>query len=162
MLSLTKKHTKITDNLSVLKNTKAVLSIKCSAYVRGLMMNKYKNKKTATSDGIIHDSKKEALRWFTLKHLEKEGEISNLRRQVPFELIPTQYETFKRFGKGGKRLADGKRCIERSVVYIADFTYTDNKDGEYIVEDCKGKRTKDYIIKRKLMLQKYGVRIKET
>ena len=100
----------------------AVQSIKCSAYVRGLMMNKYKNKKTATSDGIIHDSKKEALRWFTLKHLEKEGEISNLRRQVPFELIPTQYETFKRFGKGGKRLADGKRCIERSVVYIADFT----------------------------------------
>ena len=126
------------------------------------MMNKYKNKKTATSDGIVHDSKKEAFRWFTLKHLEKEGEISNLRRQVPFELIPTQYETFKRFGKGGKRLADGKRCIERSVVYIADFTYTDNKDGEYIVEDCKGERTKDYIIKRKLMLQKYGVKIKET
>ena len=140
----------------------AVRSIKCFAYVRGLMMNKYKNKKTATSDGIIHDSKKEALRWFTLKHLEKEGEISNLRRQVPFELIPTQYETFKRFGKGGKRLADGKRCIERSVVYIADFTYTNNNNGEYIVEDCKGKRTKDYIIKRKLLLQKYGVRIKET
>lgn len=141
----------------------AVQSLKCFAFARGLtMMSKYKNKKTATSDGIVHDSKKEALRWFTLKHLEKEGEISNLRRQVPFELIPTQYETFKRFGKGGKRLEDGKRCIERSVVYIADFTYTDNKDGEYIVEDCKGKRTKDYVIKRKLMLQKYGVRIKET
>lgn len=125
-------------------------------------MSKYKNKKTATSDGLVHDSKKEALRWFVLNHLQKEGEISNLRRQVPFELIPAQYETFKRFGKGGKRLADGKRCIERSVVYKADFTYTDNKDGEYIVEDCKGKKTKDYIIKRKLMLQKYGIRIKET
>lgn len=125
-------------------------------------MNKYGNKKTTTPDGIVHDSKKEAMRWNELCLLEKAGEISNLRRQVPFELIPTQYETFKRFGKGGKRLEDGKRCIERSVVYIADFTYTDNKDGEYIVEDCKGKRTKEYILKRKLLLQNFGIRIKET
>ena len=53
-----------------------------------------------------------------------------------------------------------KKLIERGVYYIADFVYY--RDGEYIVEDTKGVRTKDYIIKRKLMLYVHGIKIKEV
>lgn len=74
------------------------------------------------------------------------GVISDLKMQVPFELIPSQ----KRDGK----------TVERPVKYIADFVYT--QDGETIVEDAKGMRTKEYIIKRKLMLMRYGIRIREV
>ena len=123
-------------------------------------MSKYGNIKTTTSDGIKHDSQKEANRWCELKLLERAGKITDLQRQVPFELIPAQYEAYPRFGKNGQRLKDGSRCIEKSVVYVADFVYYEN--GNKIVEDSKGKRTKDYILKRKLMLWVYGIKIKET
>lgn len=56
--------------------------------------------------------------------------------------------------------SDGRRCIERAVYYKADFDYLD-KDGKHVVEDTKGFRTKDYIIKRKLMLYRHGIRISE-
>ena len=75
------------------------------------------------------------------------GGITDLRRQVPFTLIPSQ--------KG----ADGK-VIEYPVKYIADFVYTEN--GKTVVEDVKGYKTPEYIIKRKLMLQVHGIRIKEV
>ena len=104
------------------------------------MMSKYGNVKTTTSDGITHDSIKEANRWCELKLLERAGKIRLLQRQVRFELIPKQ---------------DG----ERPVFYIADFTYIE--DGKYVVEDVKGKRTKEYIIKRKLMRWIHGIKIKE-
>lgn len=103
-------------------------------------MSKYGNVKTTTSDGITHDSIKEANRWCELKLLERAGKIRLLQRQVRFELIPKQ---------------DG----ERPVFYIADFTYIE--DGKYVVEDVKGKRTKEYIIKRKLMRWIHGIKIKE-
>lgn len=51
--------------------------------------------------------------------------------------------------------------LERSVKYIADFVYTDKATGQTVVEDTKGVRTKEYIIKRKLMLYLHGIRIKE-
>ena len=47
------------------------------------------------------------------------------------------------------------------MTYIADFVYMD-KDGQQVVEDTKGVRTKEYIIKRKLMLHRYGIRIQEV
>ena len=103
-------------------------------------MNKYKNIKTMTSDGILHDSIKEANRWCELNLLLKAKQISDLQRQVKFELIPKQ---------------DG----ERAVYYIADFVYTEN--GKKVVEDVKGVRTKEYKIKKKLMLYFHGIRIKE-
>ena len=53
-----------------------------------------------------------------------------------------------------------KELIERGVYYIADFVYY--RDGEYVVEDAKGVRTKEYIIKRKLMLYVHGIKIKEV
>lgn len=120
---------------------------------------KYKNQK-ATIDGVFFDSKKEARRYAELKMLQKAGEIQNLELQKPFELIPAQYENYARYGENGKRLKDGKRCVEKSCVYKADFVYTEN--GNLVVEDTKGMRTKDYIIKRKLMLYVHGIRIKEV
>ena len=105
---------------------------------------KYKAKKTEV-DGITFASKKEARRYEELKLLERAGEISNLRKQVKYELIPPC------------RRDDG--LSERACTYIADFVYDDN-DNE-IVEDVKGYKTKEYRIKRKLMLWVHGITIKE-
>lgn len=125
-------------------------------------MAKYKNIKTTTSDGIRHDSQKEATRWCELKLLERAGKITDLKRQVEYELIPDQFETYERFGKNGNRLKDGIKLIERRVCYVADFVYTDLATGQTVVEDTKGLRTKDYIIKRKLMWFVYKIRITEV
>lgn len=125
-------------------------------------MSKYGNIKTTTSDGITHDSKKEATRWCELKLLERAGKICDLNRQVKYLLIPEQYVYYERFGKNGRRLKDGMKLLEKECVYIADFVYTDTETDTVIVEDVKGKKTKDYIIKRKLMLWIHGIRIKET
>ena len=123
-------------------------------------MSKYNNRRTVTTDGEVFDSAKEAMRWGHLKLLQHAGLISDLQRQVPFELIPAQYETYERYGKKGQRLKDGQRCVEQSVVYVADFVYT--HDGKQVVEDAKGVRTADYVIKRKLMLCLKGIKILET
>lgn len=120
-------------------------------------MNKYRNKKIIV-DGEVFDSKKEYRRWKELILLLKAGEISKLQRQVKYVLIPAQREPDIRGPRGGIR--PGK-LIEREVSYIADFVYTDKAE-QIVVEDCKGLRTKEYIIKRKLMLHEYGIRIKET
>lgn len=123
--------------------------------------NKYRNKKTVV-DGIEFDSLKEARRYGELKLLQRAGRIYSLELQKEFELIPAQYEHYPRYGKNGKRLVDGRRCIEKSCVYKADFVYITDK-GQTVVEDTKSKatRTKDYIIKRKLMLYLKGIRIVE-
>lgn len=119
--------------------------------------NKYGNRKIF-EDGEVFDSRKEYRRWKELILLVKAGEISQLKRQVKYTLIPSQREPDITGPRGGIR--PGK-LIEREVSYIADFVYTD-KDGQTVVEDCKGMRTKEYIIKRKLLLKEYGIRIKET
>lgn len=124
--------------------------------------SKYYNIKTKTSDGIVFDSVKEARRWEQLLLLQKGGKIVELQRQVKYELIPAQYETYERYSKKGERLKEGRRLIERKVEYVADFVYQDAVSGELIVEDAKGIRTKDYILKRKLMLAVHGIRIKEV
>lgn len=121
--------------------------------------SKYKAQKT-TIDGITFDSKKEAQRWCELRLLERAGAIRNLQRQVPFEIIPPFTETVERYGKKGQRLADRIKTIEKACYYKADFTYYE--DGKLVVEDTKGFKTGEYIIKRKLMLQKFGIRIKEV
>ena len=124
------------------------------------MRNKYGNKKVCY-DGIVFDSHHECKRYVELKLLQAAGMISNLKCQVEFELIPAQYETVRRYSNTGKRLKDGKKCLEKAVKYIADFTYTD-KDGTFVCEDAKGKRTKEYIIKRKLMLYIKNIQIREV
>ena len=105
-----------------------------------------------------HASQKEHDRATQLKLKQRAGLISNLREQVSYTLIPTQY------GQCGTDLK-GKPVrvlLEHSCRYVADFVYTDNETGQEVVEDTKGYRTKEYIIKRKLMLYIHGIRIKEV
>ena len=127
----------------------------------------HKNKKSkyhsipTCVDGIEFDSRKEARRYRELKLLEAAGKISNLEMQVPFELIPAQYEECNEVYTKGPRKGERKigHCIEKAVIYRADFMYIE--DGKIVVEDTKGVRTKDYIIKRKLMLYVHKIQIKE-
>lgn len=122
---------------------------------------KYNNHKV-TVDGITFDSKKEAKRYQELRLLEKAGAIRNLERQKKFILIPAQYEdTGEIYSKGVHKGEPKKRLVERECAYIADFAYWDTKAKDYVVEDTKGFRTPDYIIKRKLMLYVHGIKIEE-
>lgn len=113
------------------------------------MYRKYNSRKTVV-DGIKFDSKKEAARYKQLKVFENSGVIQNLRLQVKYTLIPSQYEVI-----------DGKKkFVERECAYYADFVY--DKNGKTIVEDTKGMKTPEYIIKRKLMLFLKNIKIKEV
>lgn len=118
-------------------------------------MNKYHSRK-AVVDGITFDSGREACRYQQLKLLEKANKITGLELQVKFELLPAQYEeTVEVFTKGPKKGQPKRgKCIEKAVFYVADFVFCEN--GRMIVEDAKGCRTKDYIIKRKLFRWRYG------
>ena len=108
------------------------------------MTSKYHARKV-TVNGITFDSKKEARRWSELKLMESAGIITDLRRQVTFQLLPSQ--------KG-----DGR--TERPANYVADFVYQEN--GKTVVEDTKGMKTRDYILKRKILLFIHGITIKEV
>ena len=119
-------------------------------------MSKYNNRKVRR-DGLTFDSKKEHKRYNELLLLEQSGEIKNLRRQVKFVLIPTQREPSQIGTRGGVKKG---KLLERECAYIADFVYTEN--GKIVVEDTKGLRTKDYIIKRKLMLYVHNIRVREV
>ena len=102
-----------------------------------------------TVDGIRFDSQKEAKRYQELLIMQKAGLIRGLERQKRFLLIPSQ------------RI--GKKVVERECVYVADFVYL--KEDKVIVEDVKGYKGggayQVFTIKRKLMLQKYGIRVIE-
>jgi hypothetical protein len=124
-----------------------------------MVRNKYGAKKiTDPITGFVFDSKKEYHRWCELRLLERAGRISDLQRQVKYELIPKQ---------------DG----ERACTYLADFVYKvpvhkqyTNDEGhlvfadgwETVVEDAKGVRTDAYKIKKKLMLWVHGIKIQEV
>lgn len=112
-------------------------------------MNKFRAKKVEFQ-GKTFDSKKECERFIYLNQLQKNGKIQNLIWQKKFEVIPA--------------LRDGGVVVERPVYYIADFVYT--KDGKLIVEDVKGCKSgsayRIFAIKRKLMLQRYGIRVREV
>lgn len=107
-------------------------------------MNKYRNKKVIV-DGEKFDSQREYKRFYELKILQHAGKISDLKRQVPFILLPSVV-------MGGKK--------EREIKYIADFTYLEN--GKLVVDDSKGVKTKEYKLKRRLMMFIHGVEIRET
>ena len=123
--------------------------------MRWYNQSKYRNTKTIV-DGITFDSRKEASRYRELKLLLEAGSISNLRCQEKFILIPAQREPDIIGVRGGVKKG---KVIEKECSYLADFVY--EEDGQTVVEDTKGFRTKDYIIKRKLMLYFYGIKIKE-
>lgn len=122
------------------------------------MKSKYHARKTII-DGITFDSLKEARRYRELKALEARGMIASLELQKKFVLIPAQ-RTPDTIGKRGGTIKG--KLIEREVAYYADFYYFDAMTQEWTVEDTKGMRTPEYIIKRKLMLWIHGIRIKEV
>ena len=107
---------------------------------------KYRNEKVSDG-GRMFDSKAEHRRWQYLAMLEKAGEIRDLRLQVPFELIPAQVTP------------SGKK--ERPTMYLADFVYQD-RTGATVVEDVKGAVTPEFRLKRKLMLWRHGIEVKEV
>lgn len=113
---------------------------------------KYGNQRTRVifeGETYYFDSKHEAQRFRELLLLVRAKAITDLKRQVRYRLIPAQKD------KHGK-------LLERPCDYVADFVYIDTATGEPVVEDAKGFRTQAYIIKRKLMLERYGIRIKEV
>ena len=124
-------------------------------------MNKFHAKKIQY-DGQIFDSKAECKRYKELVLAQDTGMIKNLCRQVEYPLIPDQRETsMETYTKGPRKglLKPGK-LLERAVTYVADFVY--EKNGKTVVEDVKGMKTKDYILKRKMMLYFHGIHIKEV
>jgi hypothetical protein len=103
---------------------------------------KYNNKKTIVDEQKF-DSQHEAERYGELKLLQQADEITALQTQVWFLLEP-------------------KSDKNRASYYIADFTYYDLKHKEFVVEDAKGVRTAEYILKKKSMYNKYGIDIREV
>lgn len=128
-------------------------------------MSKYKSKKVQIN-GLLFDSKKEARRWLELERAEKLKLITELKRQVKFILIPSQYEESSQIYKRGKKKGQKKpgKLIEKECAYIADFVFKNGS--ETVVEDVKGYRKGGayavFVIKRKLMLERYGIRVKEV
>lgn len=109
------------------------------------MKSKYHSRKI-TKDGMTFDSVKEYRRFCELSLLERAGAIADLKRQVKFELIPSQR-------------VDGK-VVERPCTYVADFVYREG--GKTVAEDTKGFKTQEYRIKKKLMLYIHGIQIRES
>ena len=114
---------------------------------------KYRNTPTerVTASGAVlrFDSKKEARRYDHLTIRQKAGEIHDLRLQVDFTLQEAYTDQ------------EGRRV--RAIRYRADFTYRE-RDGRLVVEDVKSKptRTREYLIKRKLMKERRGIDITEV
>ena len=92
------------------------------------MRSKYGNK-NPTYNGITFDSKKEMYRYIRLKSMQEEGLISDLRMQVPYEIIPAVYETQEVQLK--TKVKTVTKCVQRATYYLADFVYKD-KDGTTI------------------------------
>ena len=124
--------------------------------------SKYYNKKVVV-DGIEFDSKKEGQRYRELSLMQRAGKISGLRLQVPFELVPNQYETITVQLKTKTKQVE--KLVERKIEYVADFVYNDLETGETVVEDVKGYKQGGayavFQIKRKLMLHVYGIKVRE-
>lgn len=122
-----------------------------------------KNKLNARKTGG-YASKHEAERAQKLQWEERAGLISNLREQVEFVLIPAKWEEIPRIGKRGKTIKPKRVCVERGLSYFADFVY--EKNGETIVEDAKGYKGgatyRVFANKRKMMLDRYGIRVREV
>lgn len=113
--------------------------MKITEYKELIKKNKYGNTRV-NFDGKTFDSQKEANRYSELKFLEKLGKIKNLELQPRFELQSS-------FRKNGQTY--------RSMVYIADFQYFDVDRNKIIIEDTKGFKTKEYLLKKKMFESRY-------
>ena len=123
------------------------------------MRSKFGNRKV-TVDGIRFDSRKEAKFYLFLKEAEKKGDISDLRLQVPYELIPAIYEDQVIHLKTKDKIV--KRCVQKAVHYVADFVYIETLNNIEVVVDTKGFKTPEYKLKKKMMRAFKGIDIIEV
>ena len=121
---------------------------------------KFNNKKMETPEGVF-DSKGEWQRWLVLKEAEREGKIFDLKRQVKFTLIPTQYRDEVVHLKTKDKVV--QRVAEREITYTADFVYCKQPEGfGLVVEDFKGFPNDRWPLKKAMMLYFHGIAIREV
>lgn len=108
----------------------------CIGYV---MKNKY-NAKAGYYDDIYFRSSGELNRYIQLKRLMKAGRVEDLELQ-PKYILQEKYKV------GNEKI--------RALKYTADFRYLDKDLNKTVIEDFKGKKTKDYEIRKKLFIKKY-------
>lgn len=126
----------------------------------GIKPTKYRNEKV-TFQGIEFDSKKEMQRYMVLLDVQRQGRISDLQRQVKFELIPAITEEYVEHLKTKDKIKT--RTVQFAINYICDFTYM--KDGKMVIEDIKASKsmlTKEYLLKKKLLFAIHGLNIREV
>lgn len=110
-------------------------------------------------DGLKFDSKKEYERYLFLKKEVESGNISNLRTQVTYELIPAVTEEYVEHLKTKDKIKT--RTLQRPITWTADFVY--DKVGEEIVEDVKPSKfllSDRFVIKEKLFFWRYRKKIR--
>lgn len=103
--------------------------------------------------GKMFDSNRERDRFIYLKHLERNGKISQLRTQVSFQIIPPTIRTVPIRMK--TKVKYEERCVEQDSEYTCDFLYIES--GKYVCEEFKSEQTAklaDYVLRRKLMIRK--------
>lgn len=105
----------------------------------GAGVSKYHAKKVRDG-GHVFDSMAEHRHWQDLCLLESQGMLTKLEVHPKFELIVNDVKIGR---------------------YTADFSYLDEND-IYTVVDVKGVRTRDYVMRKKLMLALHGIEIKEV
>jgi hypothetical protein len=122
------------------------------------MRSKFGNRKVVTSDGTTFDSRGEYLRWIFLQEAQQRGEISRLRRQVTYEVVPpVHYAETLHLKTKDKEV---QRTWTRAVTYTADFVYELN--GKTVVEDFKGMPNDRWPIKKALMAFVHGIFVREV
>lgn len=124
-------------------------------------MSKYKNKKTEVY-GIVFDSGKEASYYRFLKEQEEAGEISNLRMQVSYEIIPAVWEDQVVHLKTKDKVV--RRCVQRATHYVADFVYTVTATGLEEIIDVKSaitRKNQAYRLKKKMMRAFHNIEVIE-
>lgn len=132
---------------------------------KDIVVSKYHNKKV-WYDGIKFDSEKERDYYIMLKQKESDGEITNLRLQVPYVLIPKVMgeKTVVKHLKKGDKIEVKPYVRQKETKYFADFVYSDPVTGLDEVIDVKSKITRkkeSYILKKKMMLAFLGIEIVE-
>lgn len=122
--------------------------------------SKYGNRKFV-ADGYKWDSEREYVRWLELCVMQDKGLISDLKRQVVFELIPAIYQDVVVQLK--TKTKTKRTTVQRPITFIIDFTYNDS-DGNLIVEDVKiapHMLPKEYVLKKKMLRFFHGIELKE-
>lgn len=103
--------------------------------------------------GETFDSHLEFDRYLDLKCKEIRGEVSQIRRQVRFKIIPRQTREEHVHLKTKTKVVD--RTVELASYYTCDYLY---REGDcIIIEDVKSSYTRtlpDYVLRRKLMVSK--------